>query len=120
MFDCAETGTGDECCIFCEAPLPRVREILPDGEIRVTWDGESIFEIDYDYCTCQCYWIRPPVPMAYMATVCVYTEMTCESPPCTPDEDGVYDSSFPAGDQTCFDAQFDIPYAPAEVVIEVE
>jgi hypothetical protein len=120
MFDCAETGTGDACCIYCEAPLPRVRQILPDGEIRVTWDGRGIFEVDLDYCTCQCYWVRQPVPMAYMATVCVYSDMNCETSPCVPDENGVYDSAYPAGDEACFDAQFDIPCAQAEVVIEVE
>jgi len=120
MFDCAETGTGEECCIMCEAPPPRVREILPGREIRVTWDGEHVFEVDEDYCTCHCYWVRPPVPMAYMATVCVYADFSCDMPPCLPDDEGVYENSYVAGSASCFDAQFDIPYPLAEVVIEVE
>jgi len=120
MFDCAETGTDEECCIMCEAPPPRVREILPNGEIRVTWDGAGIFEIDNDYCTCHCYWIRPPVPMAYMATVCVYPGFSCEMSPCVPDDEGVYEMSYVSGSASCFDAQFDIPYASDEVVIEVD
>jgi hypothetical protein len=120
MFDCAETGTGDECCIMCEAPLPAVREIPAGGRIGVAWDGVNVFEIDYDYCTCNCYWTRPPVPMAYRVTACVYPEFSCDMPPCTPDEDGVYAMAYGQGTRTCYETIFDIPYAASEVVVDVE
>ncbi len=119
MERCEDFDPGEECCVACEQAEPMVREIGGNDEIEIEWDGQHIFVRDDDHCTCDCYRTIPPPAMAYRARVCTYEDFMCTFEPCSVDEDGVHHGAEPAGDSTCFEPAFDIPYPHDEFIIEV-
>ena len=118
MENCENVEPGGECCVMCDM-VSSVKELGGGEEARVQWDGEVLFTVVEDYCTCSCYRPEPVPAMAYRAQVCVHDSYECLVASCEADENGVYELAAVSGTPRCFEALFDIPYAGDEVLIEV-
>ena len=118
MAACEDHDPGGMCCMEC-LPPPTVKLLPADGEVEYTWNGESLYTTDADYCVCTCYREAEVLPMRYKAEVCVYASFNCFTEPCEPGDDNIIQYSTPEGDPQCYDVEFDIPCGEDEIVIEV-
>lgn len=119
MADCGSVGPGEECCVMCDIMMS-VKELEGGEDLRVEWDGENLYTVVDDYCTCSCYRAVGVEAMMYEVRVCVFPSFSCVWDPCEADENGVYEGAHVEGPEFCGSVNFDMPYTEAEVVIEVQ
>ena len=119
MAACDDFEPGGMCCMEC-LPPPTVKLLPAEGEQEFTWNGESLYTTDAEYCVCTCYREAAVTHMLYKAEVCVYGAYDCFTEPCTPDDNNIIQYSIPDGEPQCYDVEFDIPFDEDEIVIEVE
>ena len=111
---CSSSGCTSRCSIQAKS------RVFENGdEADRGWSGDEVLELEQrggSSCT---------VPASvkagrYKVRACASESFTCfGGSDCTPDADGVMTNAVLAGAQRCAEAEFDVPFADAEIVLEI-
>jgi hypothetical protein len=119
MLSCADVAKLDGNCYLSCPAIGGLFVIAPGASYFQSWPG-TLHQGVRGTCTLGVCDNEVPVPsQSFQASIAVYTDYVCNSPPCILDNAGVLYWAFGQGASTTYVVPFSIPYPNDEIAFDI-